>query len=89
MSRDPHKLIKQQAEFDGWPEGEYVHPEAFQIFQQTKSVLQSPQERVAALQRLDEIIGTEDGSSLKSRAEIFNLRRKLAQTHSELLKNGR
>lgn len=88
MSREPHPLIRAQASFEGWQEGEYVHPEAFQILQQAKSVLQSPQERVAALQRLDEIIG-EDSSSLKSRAEIFNLRRKLAQTHSELLKNGR
>ena len=89
MSKDPHKLIQDQATHDGWPEGEYVSPEAFSMFQQVKSIFQSPQERAQQLRALDEIIGMEDGTSLRSKAELLNVRRSLSHTHRGLLKAGR
>jgi hypothetical protein len=88
-NRDPHPLIKWQATHDGWGEGEEIHPEAFSLFHRAKSVLQSPQERMQVLRNLDSIIGADDGTSLRSKAELLNIRRGLAQTHHHLSKAGR
>lgn len=89
MSREPHPLIRAQATHDGWQENDDISPEAFAVYQATKSVLQTPQERMAAIRHIDELIGSSEDGTLRSRAELLNVRRKLAHTHSELLKAGK
>ena len=87
--RDPHDAIKRQAALDGFGEHDDISPEAFSILQQVKAVLTAPADRAKALRGLDEIIGDDSSGSLKSRAELLNIRRALSTTHNRLLKAGR
>lgn len=86
MSDDVHPAIKWQATADGWGEHDDVSPEAFSILQQVKAVLSTPNDRVNALRAFDQLIGDDSTGSLKSRAELLNVRRSISTTHERLLK---
>jgi hypothetical protein len=88
MSTDPHPSIKHQALLDGWGEHDDIHPEAFTVFQQFKALLHSPDSRMQALNQLDNAIG-QDGATLRSKSQLVSLRRRLSQTHEQMLKAGR
>jgi hypothetical protein len=87
--RDVHYLIKEQAELDGWNKSADINTEAFTVYQQYKMVLNRPEARVKALRDIDAAIGADDGSSLRSKADLFELRRQLKKSHEALLKAGR
>jgi hypothetical protein len=60
-------------------------PEAFRTHQSAKLLLCSPRERIEILDQLDSAIGSEGGSSLRSKAGLMQLRSELARTHRQLL----
>ena len=51
--------------------------------------MNEPAARVAALAQVDAAIGQDDGTSLRAKSQLVSLRRKLSQTHEQLLKAGR
>ena len=89
MSDDVHPTIAHQALLDGWGEYDDISPQAFNVLQQVKAVLSSPQDRVNAIRALDQLIGDDATGSLKSRAELLNVRRSISTTHNRMLKAGR
>lgn len=84
-----HPKILEQYEVDGWSKDADVDQETFVGLQNAKFILSSPQDRISAIQNLDTLIAQDDLTSLRSKAELFNLKRGLAQTHQAMLKVGR
>ena len=82
-----HKLIEEQYEIDGFQDA--PDSQTFAAHQNAKFVLSSPQDRISALQHMDKLIAQDDGTSLKEKAELWNLKRGLSQTHQAMLKVGR
>jgi hypothetical protein len=83
MANDPHPIIKMMAEGDGL-DPDRVDPEQFRFHQNAKLLLAGPRERVDYLKQLEASIGDE-GTSLKSRAELLNLYRDQQRVHNQLL----
>jgi len=91
MSKDdPHPVIKWAAERDGYDEKtqEFDHDQ-FVAYQSYKSILHPPATRMQALNDLDAAIGANDGTSLRAKAQLFDLRKKLGVVHSRLCKFGK
>jgi hypothetical protein len=93
MSKDdPHPIIKWAAEHnDGYNEqahGEFDH-DHFAAYQAYKSILHKPAERMQALNDLDAAIGANDGTSMRAKAQLFDLRKKLGVVHARLCKFGK
>jgi hypothetical protein len=86
---DPHYLIKEQAELDGWGKDATIDPEAFIRLQCWKACYAPVENRVAAIRAVDQAIGQDDGSSLRAKSQLFELRRSLSQLHEGLLKAKR
>jgi hypothetical protein len=89
--RDPHPLIKQQAELDGYSErkhGEF-DPDHFQAVQQLKFALREPDRRAKALQDVENAIAAPDGASLRSKSELLRLHRALKLTDVNMRKANR
>jgi hypothetical protein len=85
-----HPELGYQSELDGWSQNADVDPAAFAMWQQVKMVMTNdPQTRRAALNEVDRAIGRDDGTTLRSKSQLMDLRRKLSQTHEALLKAGR
>jgi hypothetical protein len=76
--------IKRIHEGNGGTSDSY-DPAQFRTHEQAKLLLCSPRERVEILDRLASAIGTEGGDSLRSKAELMQLRSELALTHRQLL----
>jgi hypothetical protein len=89
MSRDLHPALKYQAELDGWSQGADIDRDAFTVVQQFKMAMHQPEQRRQALAQIDQALSAEDGQTLRSKSQLFDLRRKLSQTHEALLKAGR
>jgi hypothetical protein len=90
-TKDPHPLLKQIAEQNGYDEtahGEFNHDQ-FAAQQAVKSILTKPVDRMTALNDLDTVIAANDGTSLRAKSQVFDLRRKLATMHSRLCKFGK
>jgi hypothetical protein len=86
---DMHPELQYQAELDGWGQGADVDPDVFAAVQQVKLALHSPQTRRAALNEIDKCIGRDDGTTLRAKSQLMDLRRKLSGTHQRLLRIGR
>jgi hypothetical protein len=69
---------------DGNNPNEHIDPEKFRLMQSAKLVLHTPRERANYIQQLDEAIGADDGTSLKSKAELVQLRQDMARTDAQL-----
>jgi hypothetical protein len=80
---DPHPIIKRIHEGDG-NSPDHIDPEQFRTQQSAKFILHTPRERIQFLEQLSAAIG-EDGTSLKSRAELLDLHREMSRTHKQLL----
>jgi hypothetical protein len=81
---EPHWVIRKTAEGDGTPRDARIDPEHFRAHQSAKLILHTPRERVLYLEQLDEAIGSDD-STLRSRAELLQLRSEMRKTHEKLL----
>jgi DnaJ-domain-containing protein 1 len=81
---DPHWAIKKTHEGDGNPSDAHIDPEQFRQHQSAKFLLQSPRARVQYLEQLDSLIGSDD-ATLRSRAELLELRREMLRTHNQSL----
>jgi hypothetical protein len=79
-----HWIIRKTAEGDG-NDPNNVDPEQFRQHQRAKLLLHSPRERVQYLAELDASIGASDGTSLRSKAELMQLRSEIQKTHQQLL----
>jgi hypothetical protein len=79
-----HWIIKKTHEGDG-NDPDSVDPEAFRQHQQAKLLLYGPRDRVQYLAELDASIGAADGSSLRSKAELMQLRSEMQKMHQQLL----
>jgi hypothetical protein len=87
---DPHPAIHAEAvDYGHWAEGAHIDAETFATASQLASVLKSPAERMASIRMVDKCLSLDDGTSLKSKAELLNLRRRLSHTHHAMLKAGR
>jgi hypothetical protein len=82
--RDPHWAIKKTHEIDGNSPHQHIDPERFRTHQSAKLLLHSPKERENYLAQLDSLIG-DDSATLKSRAELLQLRSEMRRTHEQLL----
>jgi hypothetical protein len=91
MSEDPHPKIKEQAAYDGHLEAKHgpLRNDEFTVLQQYKMMLHPPENRVEALRKVDDAIAQSDGTSLRSKAQLLNLRRELSKTHTAMTKVGR
>jgi hypothetical protein len=91
-NKDPHPLLKQAAEKnDGYDEaahGPFDH-DGFTRYQIYKSILHPPANRMQALNELDSAIAANDGTSLRAKSQLVDLRRKLGVVHSRLCKFGK
>jgi hypothetical protein len=91
-TKDPHYLLKQMAEqqngYDEVAHGEFDHDQ-FAATQALKSILHPPVTRMNALNDLDNVIGANDGTSLRQKSQLLDLRRKLGVVHSRLCKIGK
>ena len=81
---DPHWAISKTARMDGHSANEPIDPEKFRLMQSAKLTLHSPRERENYLSQLDDLIG-DDSATLKSRAELLQLRSDMRRTHEQLL----
>jgi len=81
---DPHWAIKKTYEIDGNSPHQHIDPERFRLHQSAKLLVHTPKERENYLAQLDDLIGS-DSSTLKSRAELLELRRDMRRTHEQLL----
>jgi hypothetical protein len=88
-NEDLHPELRYEAELAGLPEGADVDRDAFNAYQQFRMALNSPQTRRAALNEIDKCIGRDDGTTLRAKSQLLDLRRKLSGTHERLLKIGR
>jgi hypothetical protein len=87
MSRDDlHPAIRRQADFDGAPSN--ASAEDVTVMNQIKMCLQTPDQRAVAFDQLDQIMG-EQGTSLRSKARVLQMRRRLAFTDNALRRVGR
>jgi hypothetical protein len=84
-----HPKIIEQLEQDGWSKDSDVDPDTFADLQRLKFMLSAPVERTAALQHMQNIIAEDDGTSLRSKADLFQLHRKLSATDSQMRKAGK
>jgi hypothetical protein len=82
-----HQKIEEQIQLDGFDSD--VDPETFTELQRVKFILSSPVERVQGLQHLSAAISADDGTSLRAKADLFDLHRKLSLTHEQLIKARR
>jgi hypothetical protein len=89
MSNDPHPVIRRAANMEGWSEGADIDHDAFAALNQVKLAMHGPQARMQALETIDQQIGADDGTTLRSKSQLVSLRRKLSYTHERLLKAGR
>jgi hypothetical protein len=85
MSNEAHWLIKGLHESNGNSPDEHIDPSQLKQHESAKMVLHSPRERMDYLNQLAAAIGKDDGTSLKSRAELVDLHRELSRTHKQLL----
>jgi hypothetical protein len=76
-NRDPHPAIRWVASQDGWGEQDEVNHDAFALVQASKMLYRTPQQRAQELQNIDQLIGRDDGSTLRSKSELVELRRHL------------
>jgi hypothetical protein len=86
MSKDLHPALARQAAFDGAPAN--ADAESVTVMNQIKMCLQQPEQRAVALRQLDEVITGSEGS-LRSRAQVLQVRRRLAFTDNALRRVGR
>jgi hypothetical protein len=89
MAHDLHKKILEQAREDGWSEHADINLDDFARLQQAKFFVNEPAQRMRALQAIDAAIGEQDGSSIRSKADLLQLRRSLSATHEAMLKAGK
>jgi hypothetical protein len=89
MSRDLHPKIIEQAREDGWSQDADVDLGRFTELHQAHMVLMGPADRMRILNRVTDAIGADDGTSIKSKADLLELRRSLSRTHEALLRSGR
>lgn len=82
-----HPKITEQKEMDGFADD--VDSETFTDLQRVKLLLSAPIDRVAALQHISGLIAADDGTSLRAKADLFDLHRKLSVTHSQMIKAGK
>jgi hypothetical protein len=88
-NEDPHPAIRNVALTDGWSQHADIDHNTFCTYQQAKLVIHPPASRVEVLNKLDEVIGQDDGTSLRSKSQLMDLRKKLSLTHEQLLKARR
>jgi hypothetical protein len=85
MPQDPHPLIKRVHEADGNPRDAHIDPEQFRTHQSAKFALITPRKRVYHLSELENAMAAQDGTTLKSKAQLLQLHRELRRTHEQLL----
>ena len=88
-NEDPHPAIRNVANTDGWSQHAAVDHVTFVTHQQAKFVIHPPASRIAVLNDLDRVIGQDDGTSLRAKSQLVDLRKKLSATHEQLLKARR
>jgi hypothetical protein len=81
---DPHPIIAKISEGDGISPDRY-DPEQWRTHQSAKFLLHSPRERIEALEQLDDAIGRDDGTTLRRKAGLMQLRAEMRKTHAQLL----
>ena len=86
---DPHPAIRSVANTDGWSQSADIDHSDFCVYQQVKFVIHPPASRMQVLNDLDRVIGADDGTSLRSKSQLVDLRKKLSATHEQLLKARR
>ena len=84
-----HPLIEKTWQSEGHPADEPVNYRLVHEQACLKFALQNPAERMSYLDGLAAIVATEDGTSLKSRSELFQVHRNLNEVHQKLLKLNR
>ena len=89
MSKDPHPAIRSVANTDGWSQHEDIDHVTFVTHQQAKFVVHPPTSRIQVLNELDQVIGQNDGTTLRAKSQLVDLRKKLSLTHEQLLKARR
>jgi hypothetical protein len=89
MSHNIHPKLREQALEDGWSQDADIDVGAFAQVHQARMALMGPGDRMRILGRVDAAIGESDGTSLRSKADLLQLRRSLSHTHERLLKAGR
>jgi hypothetical protein len=77
-------LIRRQADYDFFPPGD-VNREEFFNLQEAKLAFYGPSERVAAIHAIDECIDAADGG-LREVSQLVRLRRRMSDTHENLLR---
>ncbi len=82
-----HPKITEQKEMDGFADD--VDVGTFTELQQVKFLVSAPIERVAALQHISAAISADDGTSLRAKADLFQLHRKLSATHLQMTRAGK
>ena len=85
MSNDDHYIIQRTHEGDGNPRDAEINPSQFRLHQSAKFILHIPRERQNFLEQLDEAIGADDGTTLKSKAQLLQLRSEMRRTHEQLI----
>jgi hypothetical protein len=86
---DMHPALKHQANLDGWTDTENIDHSNFVNYQAFKALLHSPETRMQALNDLDRAIAAEDGTSIRSKAQLLEVRRRIAHTDAAMRKAGR
>ena len=82
---DMHPAMAEVAQEDGNPN---ISNEDFITAQQLKMVVVGPQYRTAAIRQVDQALA-DSSTTLRSRAQLLNLKRRMSTTHNALLKAGR
>jgi hypothetical protein len=88
-NEDPHKTIRNVALTDGWSQHADIAHDEFCAYQQAKLIVHPPESRIAVLNQLDQVIGQDDGGSLRAKSQLVDLRKRLSLTHEQLLKARR
>jgi hypothetical protein len=89
MRDEDHPLLKQVAGDLGFSQHDDINPDYLAGYYQSVAILNNPGTRMRALNDLDTVIGAEDGTTLKSKAQLLQIRQSLSRTHELLLKAGR
>jgi len=88
MSHDMPKALRDQATSDGWSQHTDPDPDSFATYQQLKALQRSPAERTAMIEAIDNEIAN-GGETLRKKAQLLDLRRRLSFTHEQMLKAKR
>jgi hypothetical protein len=88
-NNDEHPAIRNVADSDGVVPGAHIDHAGFCTYQALKFVVTPPAERAKALRDIEQVVGLDDGTSLRSKSQLVDLHKKLSVTHRAMIKAGR